>query len=47
MSADKPDSSFKSQETSFIPRSIGCTLKKLKRDLDPNAKSELIEEFRI
>lgn len=47
MSADEPDSRFKSQETGFIPRSIGRTLKKLKRDLDPNAESELIEEFRI
>lgn len=47
MSADEPDSRLKSQKTGFIPRFIGRTLKKLKRDLDPNAESELIEEFRI
>lgn len=47
MSADEPESSLKYQKTSFIPRSIGLTLKKLRRDLDPDAESKLIEEFRI
>lgn len=46
MSVDKPESSFKSQETGFLPRSIARTLKKLRRDLDPNAEPILIEEFR-
>lgn len=47
MSADEPESRFKSQETGFIPRSIGRTLKKIRRDLDPDAESKLIEGFRV
>lgn len=46
MSADEFESNFKSRRTGFIPRSIGRTLKKIRRDLDPNTESKLIEEFR-
>lgn len=47
MSADEPKSSPKFQKTGFIPRSIGRTLKKIRRDLDPNSESKIVEEFRI
>lgn len=47
MSVDEPKSSPKSQKTGPFPRSIGRTLKKLKRDLDPDTESRLIEEFRM
>lgn len=47
MSADEPKLSSKFQKTGFIPRSIGRTLKKIRRDLDPNSESKIVEEFRI
>lgn len=46
MSEKKPDSRSSLEKTSFIPRSIGRTLEKLKRELAPNAELEVIKEFR-
>ena len=46
MSGKKPAANSPFEKTSFIPRSIGRTLGKLKRELDPNAESEVIKEFR-
>jgi len=35
------------EKTGPIPRSISRTFEKFKKELDPNAESEIIEEFRI
>lgn len=46
MSGEKTESRSSLKKTSFIPGSIGRTLQKLKRELAPNAESEVIKEFR-
>ncbi len=35
-----------SNKASFLPRSIGRTINKVKRDLDPEAEAELVNKFR-
>ena len=35
------------EKTGPIPRSISRTFEKFKKELDPNAETELIEEFRV
>lgn len=35
-----------SNKASFLPRSIGKTINKVKRDLDPEAETELVNKFR-
>ena len=35
------------EKTGAIPRSITRTFEKFKKELDPNAESEIIEEFRV
>ena len=35
------------EKTGPIPRSITRTFEKFKKELDPNAESEIIEEFRV
>ena len=35
------------EKTGPIPRSISRTFEKFKKELDPNAESEIIEEFRV
>ncbi|AFY91070.1 proton extrusion protein PcxA [Chroococcidiopsis thermalis] len=46
ISAKKSASRTSLDEPSVIPRSIGRTIEKLKRDLNPNAETEVIQEFR-
>ncbi len=43
---DGGDRPMKTMQTSFVPRSILRTLDRLKRELDPNAETEVVEKFR-
>nr|BDA97119.1 envelope membrane protein [Cryptomonas borealis] len=44
-SSDLNKSTF--EKTGLIPRSITRTFERFKKELDPNAESEIIEEFRV